>query len=212
MLRQQAVSAARLGAAALPEWGPGAAIGALFRRGKASQAAVAPVDAPVLPPFDFVPPPYTGPPKEEVLALRKKFLNPGAPSEGRRDARRQLRHHLLLLPVSCRGRLGVGAERRWQQQLLPGWPTDTAHCRCWPVAHLLQPPLLQPSSTTSRTQVGCCSAVWRRHLSLRAQPPVPASLQQVPLLLCFRSAPRLPARRRRPCVLLALAALPASAM
>ena len=29
-----------------------------------------------LPPCDFVPPPYTGPSKEEVLSLRKRFLSP----------------------------------------------------------------------------------------------------------------------------------------
>ena len=31
---------------------------------------------PQLPPYDFIVPPYTGPPKEEVLALRRKFLSP----------------------------------------------------------------------------------------------------------------------------------------
>ena len=31
---------------------------------------------PELPPFDYVPKPYTGPSAEEVLALRKQFLNP----------------------------------------------------------------------------------------------------------------------------------------
>lgn len=30
-----------------------------------------------LPPCDFVPPPYTGPSKDEVLRLRKQFMNPG---------------------------------------------------------------------------------------------------------------------------------------
>ena len=31
---------------------------------------------PELPPFDHVPQPYTGPTAEQVLALRKEFLNP----------------------------------------------------------------------------------------------------------------------------------------
>lgn len=30
-----------------------------------------------LPPFDYTPPPYTGPSKEEVLKLRREFVNPG---------------------------------------------------------------------------------------------------------------------------------------
>ena len=41
-----------------------------------SQAAPA-LTVPELPPCDFIPPPYTGPSKDEVLALRKQFLNPG---------------------------------------------------------------------------------------------------------------------------------------
>ena len=32
---------------------------------------------PELPPFDYQPKPYTGPSAEEVLRLRKQFLNPG---------------------------------------------------------------------------------------------------------------------------------------
>ena len=32
---------------------------------------------PALPPFDYKPRPYNGPPPEEVLKLRKEFLNPG---------------------------------------------------------------------------------------------------------------------------------------
>src|SRR5258708_12883149 len=31
---------------------------------------------PEIPPFDYTPKPYTGPSAEEVLALRKQFLNP----------------------------------------------------------------------------------------------------------------------------------------
>lgn len=30
-----------------------------------------------LPPCDFVPPPYTGPAKAEVLAMRQRYVNPG---------------------------------------------------------------------------------------------------------------------------------------
>lgn len=33
--------------------------------------------APKLPPFDYKPPPYTGPSKEQLLATRKKHMNPG---------------------------------------------------------------------------------------------------------------------------------------
>src|SRR5881398_2238108 len=32
---------------------------------------------PDLPPFDYQPKPYAGPPADEVLRLRKQFLNPG---------------------------------------------------------------------------------------------------------------------------------------
>lgn len=72
MLRLQALSSLRAlrGApAASGQW-----------RSLAGQAA--PADAaegPALPPCDFTPPAYTGPSKEEVLALRKAHLNPGAP-------------------------------------------------------------------------------------------------------------------------------------
>ena len=34
--------------------------------------------APQLPPFDYEPLPYIGPSKEEVRALRKQFMSPGA--------------------------------------------------------------------------------------------------------------------------------------
>jgi alanine-glyoxylate transaminase/(R)-3-amino-2-methylpropionate-pyruvate transaminase len=30
-----------------------------------------------MPPFNYTPKPYTGPSKEEVIALRKKYLSPG---------------------------------------------------------------------------------------------------------------------------------------
>jgi len=36
-----------------------------------------PVQKPVLPPFDYQPKPYAGPSADEVLRLRKQFLNPG---------------------------------------------------------------------------------------------------------------------------------------
>ena len=39
-----------------------------------SSAALPEMD---LPDFEYVPKPYTGPTKEEVLATRKQFLNPG---------------------------------------------------------------------------------------------------------------------------------------
>jgi hypothetical protein len=42
---------------------------------------------PQLPPFSYTPPPYEGPPKEEVLALRKRFLSPGG-ELGRTQPRR----------------------------------------------------------------------------------------------------------------------------
>lgn len=57
---------------------PGAML-QLLGRGFASQPAAA-CDGnqppPEIPPFDYKPVPYTGPSKEEVLALRKKFLSP----------------------------------------------------------------------------------------------------------------------------------------
>ncbi len=42
-----------------------------------SSLPIAEVAEPQLPPFDHTPAPYEGPPKEEVYALRKKFLSPG---------------------------------------------------------------------------------------------------------------------------------------
>ena len=36
-----------------------------------------PMNTPTLPPCDYQPKPYTGPSADEVLALRKQFLNPG---------------------------------------------------------------------------------------------------------------------------------------
>ena len=87
MLRQQqaaAALAARLGlapAAALPQL---ASLLGGQRRPQSSQAAPADTaEGPALPPFDFTPPPYTGPPKEEVLALRKQHLNPSECSAAR---------------------------------------------------------------------------------------------------------------------------------
>lgn len=50
------------------------------RRALAAEAAPARA-APRLPPHNFAPPPYTGPSKEEVLALRKAHMSPG-PSRG----------------------------------------------------------------------------------------------------------------------------------
>ena len=34
------------------------------------------METPQLPPFDYVPPKYTGPSKEEVLKMRQEHLNP----------------------------------------------------------------------------------------------------------------------------------------
>lgn len=46
-------------------------------RGMASEPATAHEKAPPqLPPYDYKPRPYTGPSKEEVLALRKQYLSP----------------------------------------------------------------------------------------------------------------------------------------
>ena len=49
-------------------------------RGMATAPAPAPAEGPALPRFEHTPAPYDGPPKEEVLALRKRFLNPCAPA------------------------------------------------------------------------------------------------------------------------------------
>jgi alanine-glyoxylate transaminase/(R)-3-amino-2-methylpropionate-pyruvate transaminase len=47
-------------------------------RSQSSQAAPVDVDKlPSLPPFDYTPPPYAGPSKQEVLAMRKQYLSPG---------------------------------------------------------------------------------------------------------------------------------------
>lgn len=49
-------------------------------RGMATAPAPAPAEGPALPHFEHTPVPYDGPPKDEVLALRKRFLNPCAPA------------------------------------------------------------------------------------------------------------------------------------
>lgn len=46
----------------------------------ATAPAPAPAEGPALPHYEHTPAPYEGPPKEEVLALRKRFLNPCAPA------------------------------------------------------------------------------------------------------------------------------------
>lgn len=101
MLRQQQAAllrAAHLGPAACQ----GSGLAAGYWRSQSSQAA--PADSPVgpvLPPFDYVPPKYTGPSKEEVLALRKQYLSPGAP--------------LVEMAIgSGRATHLLGLRRRWQ--------------------------------------------------------------------------------------------------
>lgn len=79
MLRQQQAALLRAARACLPGLSQAPGLIAAACRAQSSQAA--PVESalgPALPPFDYVPPPYTGPSKAEVLALRKKYLNPGA--------------------------------------------------------------------------------------------------------------------------------------
>lgn len=137
MLRQ---SSSLLAQGAAGGFGPSASplsrLAAIAWRGAAGQAA--PVDSPegpALPPFDYQPPAYTGPPKEEVLALRKQHLSPGVSHER-----------------------GGGADSR-QPTIPPPLPGLAASNRLHlpPTAQpLLCPPsplLLQPSSTTSRTPV-----------------------------------------------------------
>ena len=68
-----------LGRRRLCQLARGSGLGCL--RGLASQPAeaAAAASAPALPPFNYTPPPYAGPSKEEVLATRRQFLSPGAP-------------------------------------------------------------------------------------------------------------------------------------
>ena len=49
------------------------------KRARSSLPAVE-LAEPQLPPYDHTPAPYEGPSKEEVYALRKKFLSPGTQS------------------------------------------------------------------------------------------------------------------------------------
>lgn len=106
MIRQQAVQqASALGAALCSSLERGAIV-SFLRRGYASQAAPAPLEAPKLPPFDYTPPPYTGPPKEEVLALRKKYLNPGKDYECRSECREACRQPQGAAPLGRAGREG----------------------------------------------------------------------------------------------------------
>ncbi len=82
--RADAMAARRTLAAALRALRGGAAAegaaAAPPRRALAAEAAPARA-APRLPPHNFAPPPYTGPSKEDVLALRKAYMSPG-PSRG----------------------------------------------------------------------------------------------------------------------------------
>lgn len=65
----------------------------LQQRTQASLAARE-VTQPELPPFDHEPVQYTGPSKQEVIDLRKRYLNPGEPQDERDKA-------LVLLARQC---------------------------------------------------------------------------------------------------------------
>lgn len=81
MLRQSGSLLAR--AAGGPSGSSPLSACAIAWRGAAGQAAPADsAEGPALPPFDWQPPAYTGPPKEEVLRLRKQHLSPGERSRG----------------------------------------------------------------------------------------------------------------------------------
>ncbi|KAI7843702.1 hypothetical protein COHA_002601 [Chlorella ohadii] len=84
MLRQHQIlrAGARLGLGSAP-WAAGgglpvsaALIGEQWRSQSSQAAPADSAEGPVLPPFDYQPPAWTGPSKEEVLRLRKEHLNP----------------------------------------------------------------------------------------------------------------------------------------
>lgn len=92
MLRQQVqvLRAARLGLGVTP-WAAGgclpvsaALVGEQWRSYSSQAAPAESGEGPALPPFDYQPPAWTGPSKEEVLRLRKAHLNPGARDLGDR--------------------------------------------------------------------------------------------------------------------------------
>ena len=56
---------------------PGAAASLRQFASQASPVFSGSPNAPQLPPCDFIPPKYTGPSKDEILALRKQYLSPG---------------------------------------------------------------------------------------------------------------------------------------
>ncbi len=90
MLRQHQIlrAGARLGLGSAP-WAAGgglpvsaALIGEQWRSQSSQAAPADSAEGPVLPPFDYQPPAWTGPSKEEVLRLRKEHLNPGEREHG----------------------------------------------------------------------------------------------------------------------------------
>lgn len=89
MIRQRQAGRTLLQAARLGLGRGAAALPCGDCRSMASQAAPAESsrEGPALPPFSYTPPRYTGPPKEEVLALRKAHLSPGELPGGREGGR-----------------------------------------------------------------------------------------------------------------------------
>ena len=92
MLRQQQQVLLRLGLGVARPWAAAggcrpvsaALIGEQWRSQSSQAAPAESGEGPALPPFDYQPPAWTGPSKEEVLRLRKAHLNPGARDLGDR--------------------------------------------------------------------------------------------------------------------------------
>lgn len=57
---------------------PAPSVALAWVRWKSAQAFESSSKAPALPPCDYTPPVYSGPSKDEVYALRKQYMNPGA--------------------------------------------------------------------------------------------------------------------------------------
>ena len=90
MLRQQQhvlrAARGRLPAPRAAGSSPGVSAALIGVQGRHQSSQAAPAESgegPVLPPFDYQPPAWTGPSKEEVLRLRKAHLNPGEPASDR---------------------------------------------------------------------------------------------------------------------------------